>query len=260
MEVDIVMRYLDQIFGLSPARYQVILALGYLMGTALAVVRGRRRGLSPTTMLDAALAAALGGLLLGRGVYAGLNWTYFQDHLGEAARIWRGGLSAPGVIVGAGASVLILCRWQQIDPRPVLDAMAPGAASVSLAAWLACLAAGCAWGIEVWPDQGLLWHLRAELPDLYGVRAPRLPVQGMGIIWSAGLLLATWLAERRGRPFPLWLALHAAGDLGFRFLRGDIAPVAGGLGPGQLGDLALLLLGLALWLTPIWRRDGDRVQ
>lgn len=254
------MRYLDQVLGLSPARYQVVLALGCVLGIALAAVRGRRRGLPLPTVLDAALVAALGGLLLGRGGYVGIHWAYFQNHLGEAVSFWRGGLWSPGVIVGAGVGVLILCRWRQVDPRSILDAMAPGAAVVSLVAWLACLVAGCAWGIEVWPDQGLLWHLRVELPDLYGVRAPRLPVPVAGMVWSAGLLLLTLLAEPRCPPLPLWLTLHAAGDFGLRFLRGDVTSVIAGLGPGQLADLGLILVGLVLWIPPIWRRDGDRVQ
>lgn len=251
---------LDLRFWFSPARYRLILAFGCLLGAGLAMARGRRRGHSLATMLDAALGVALGGLLLGRGVYVARNWAYFEDHLVEGARLWRGGLSAPGVILGAGIGLLILCRWRRIDPRPILDAMAPGAALVSLAAWLACLVVGCAWGIEVWPDQGLLWHLRAELPDLYGVEAPRLPIQVAGMAWSAGLLVLTLLIEGKCSPFPLWLTLHAAGDFGWWFLRGDVVPVIGGLGVGQLVDLALLLLGLTLWATPIWRRDGDRVQ
>ena len=251
---------LGQPFGFSPARYQVILVIGCVLGTAIALLRGRQRRLPLATVADAALAAGVAGLLLGRGVHVGLNWIYFRDHLGEAARVWRGGLSAPGVLVGAVVGVLALCRWRRTDPRPILDAMAPGAATVALAAWAACLAAGCAWGIEVWPGQDLLWHLRAELPDLYGVRAPRLPVQILGIVWSAGLLATTWLAARWGRPFPLWLTLHAAGDFGLRFLRGDVTPVIAGLDLAQVVDLALVLLGLVLWTMPIWRRDGDRVQ
>jgi phosphatidylglycerol:prolipoprotein diacylglycerol transferase len=251
---------LEQLLGLIPAQYRIILALGCLLGTVLAMVRGRRRGLSLPMMLDVALVAAVVGLLLGRAVYVGLNWSYFRSHLGEAVRIWHGGLSAPGVLVGAVVGVLILCRWRRVDMRPILDALAPGAALISLAAWLACLAAGCAWGIEVWPEQGLLWHLGVELPDLYGVLAPRLPVQVLGIAWSAGLLFVLLLIDRKWAPFPLWLTLHALGDFGLRFLRGDVTPVAGGMDPGQVVDLALALLGLTLWIAPVWRRDGDRVQ
>lgn len=223
------------------------------MGTALAVLWGRRWRLRPMAVVDGALAAAGGGLLAGRATYVAANWAYFHNHRAEALQVWQGGLSAPGALVGALIAVFILCRVRRIDPRPLLDALAPGAAVVASCAWVGCLEAGCAWGLEVWPGQGLLWSLSAELPDLHGLRAPRVAVQALGAGWYGLSLAGILLLGRQGRAFPLWLLLHAAGDFGLSFLRGDLARPALGLAVAQMVDLALALVGLVLLAIPEWR-------
>jgi prolipoprotein diacylglyceryltransferase len=204
--------------------------------------------------LDGALSAGAGGVLLGRAGYVATNWTFFQDHLGEGFQVWRGGLSASGALVGGILGAVVLCILRGTDPRPVLDALAPGAAVVTASAWLACLGAGCAWGKEVWPGQGLLWHLSADLPDLYGLSAPRVAVQALGAGWAGFSLVATLLASRWGRSFPLWLLLHSLGDFGLGFLRGDLSPVVLGLARLQMVDLVLLFIAAVLLLSPGWTR------
>ena len=52
-------------------------------------------------------------------------------------------------------------------------------------AWLGCLMNGFAYGIETYPGQGLRWRVSLELPDIYGIRAPRVAVQLLGAGWSA---------------------------------------------------------------------------
>lgn len=232
--------------------YQGLLALGLVLGTVLSALQSRRRGLSPLAAVDGALAGAVGGLLIGRAIYAAAHWSYFHDHLGEALMVWRGGLSAPGAVVGGAVGVLALCRLRRADPRPLLDALAPGAALVVIFGWLGCLGAGCGCGLTVRPDQRLLWALSAELPDLYGLCVPRVAVQVLGAGWGGAVLATVLLVERRGRPFPLWLLLHAGGGFGLAFLRGDLVPLVAGLAPVQVADLALV--GLALFAFLWWCR------
>lgn len=243
---------------LSPPGYRTILALGLLAAVALVVWRARRRGRAPLPVLDAALAAAAGGLLVGRAAYVTLNWAYFRHHVPETFQVWRGGLMAPGVVAGAIAGVALFNRRRGGSLPLLLDLLTPGGAVVALSAWLGCLIAGCAWGIEVWPDQPLLWPLRAELADLYGLRVPRFPVQVLGMVWNG--LLPAWLGriERQERVFPLWLVAHAAGEVGLGFLRGDLPPWIGPVSVYQAGYLLLALAGLAgIMLSPSRKERED---
>jgi phosphatidylglycerol:prolipoprotein diacylglycerol transferase len=218
----------------------------------LAVLLGRRRGLPPLLVVDTALAAAGGGLLVGRVIYVAAHWTYFSERAGEVIAFWRGGLSAPGMLLGGLLSVWSFCRLKRCDGKTVLDCLTPGAALAVALAWLGCLQAGCACGIETWPDQGLLWKLSAELPDLYGLRVPRVAVQVLGAAWGAVVMAITLGVGRRGRPFPLGLLLYAAGDFALAFLRADVSRWEMII----LQGIDLALVGVALFVACRRRRGG----
>ena len=238
--------------------FRAVLTIGFVLGAALAILRGRRSGTSPVAVLDATLAAACGAVLLGRTVYAVVNWEYFQTHVWEALQPWRGGLSSAGSLVGAAAGVVLLCRLRRVDARSMLDIMAPGGAIVAGCAWMGCLLTGCAWGVEVWPQQRFRWELSAELGNQFGLSVPRVAVQLIGMGWSGLLLVGLVLLGHRWRPFPLWLFLHSAGDIGLGFLRGDLSRLAIGLAPVQIADLVLAIVGLTLLLVPGWPVPRNR--
>lgn len=246
---------LDSLSRLPLPDYRAALTVGVLVGVALSLWVGRRHGLPVLFVLDGALAVAVGGLLLGRLAYVAAHLAYFREHPTAALTLWQGGLSAPGVVVGGGAGAGILARIRRRAPGPLWNALAPGAAVVLIAAYLGCLRAGCACGRETWPTDGVLWALSAELPDLYGLRAPRVAVPVLGMGWGALMLALTLWAARRGtatggRPapgaFPLWLALYGLGEFALGFLRGDTAPRVGDLSALQWAGLGILVAGITL--------------
>ena len=214
----------------------------------IAYLGAQGRGLNPAKMLDTALTAALGGLVGARLVYAAAHWDYYQDHLWEALRIWGGGLAWHGALAGGLAGVLAYCGLRHISARVTLDILTPAIALLAICAWLGCLLDKCACGVETYPGQGLLWALSLELPDLYGIRAPRVAVQLLGAAWSAVALAALIIARRRARfealAFPLWLATYPAGSLLLGFVRADAVALVAGWRADQVVDLALAVTGL----------------
>lgn len=231
--------------------YPTLVQLGVLVGAVLVYLEARRRHVPLLPVLDVALAAAVAGLLVARATYVGLHWSYYRDHIGEALRPWRGGLAWQGALIGGVIGASLGCAWRDLRLTPMLDLLTPGAASLAAFAWLGCHAARCAYGIETYPGQGLLWRLSLDLPDLYGIREPRVPVQLLGAGWSALLLVGTLLVRRRlqrdGVTFALWLALHSLGSFGIGFWRADAMPQLVGWRVDQLVNL--LLAGAAVVLT-----------
>lgn len=227
--------------------YVALVDLGLLAGSAVACLKARRRGIRPTRMLDAALAAALGGLTGGRAAYVVANWAYFQTHVRRALRPWDGGLAWQGALAGGLVVVAAYCVTRRLPLKSMLDALAPGIAVVAGCAWLGCLTNGFAYGIETYPGQGLLWTLSLELPDIYSIRAPRVAVQLLGAGWSAIVLTALVIAGRRPRSqgllFPLWLMLFSAGSFGLGFLRADEVALIAGWRADQVANLALVVVG-----------------
>ena len=120
---------------------------------------------------------------------------------------------------------------------------------------------GFAYGIETYPGQGLLWTVSLELPDIYGIRAPRVAVQLLGAGWSAIVLVALLIAGRRpwsqGLVFPLWLALYGGGSFGLGFLRADEMTSIADWRADQVADLALVVIGtVALMVDILVGRDS----
>jgi phosphatidylglycerol:prolipoprotein diacylglycerol transferase len=239
--------------------YTAVVDVGLLSGAVIACLGARRRGLSPARVLDATLAAALGGLIGGRTVYVAAHWAYYGDHVRRALRPWDGGLAWHGGLAGGLIAVAAYCAARRTSLRTMLDALTPGAAVLAICAWLGCLLNGCAYGLETYPGQGLLWALSLELPDIYGIQAPRVAVQLLGAGWSAIALATAVIAGRHtrleGLVFPLWLAIYSAGSYGLGFLRADEALLVAGWRASQVADLALAATGATALLVGLFRRS-----
>jgi phosphatidylglycerol:prolipoprotein diacylglycerol transferase len=242
--------------------YPALINTGLLLGAVLVTLEARRRRLDGMYVLDAALAATVVGLILARAVYVGLHWEYYTNHPCQAVRLRDGGLSWHGALVGgtAGAALASAIRKKQL--LLTLDVLTWGAASVAIFAWLGCLTVGCAHGMATFPWQGPLWTLSLDLPDLYGIREPRVAVQLLGAGWSALGLCATLIAQRRaqrsGMVFAIWLTLHSLGSFGLGFLRADEMTLMAGWRIDQLADLASGTAGIgAMSLTGLRARPGS---
>jgi phosphatidylglycerol:prolipoprotein diacylglycerol transferase len=245
---------------LMVASYSALLGLGLLGGTVIVYLIERRREFNAVYALDAALVAALGGLLGARVAYVAVNWAYYGDHLGQAFDLWGGGHVWHAGLVGGLTAVLLYAAARRASPWPWLDALAPGAAFFAVCAWLGCFLDKCAYGVETYPGQGLLWALSLELPDIYGIWAPRVAVQLVGAIWGTVVLAVVMLAERNPRfeefMFPLWLTLYCAGSFGLGFLRADVVLVVAGWRLDQMVDLALCAIGAAILVVGLLRGKG----
>ena len=235
---------------LTVATYSALISVGLIGGAAIVYLVAQRRGPSATCALDAALVAAVGGLLGARVAYVAVNWAYYSDHLGQAFDLWGGGHIWPGGLVGGLVVVIVYAAVRQVSPWSLLDALGPGVAFFTICVWLGCFLNQCAYGVETYPGQGLLWALSLELPDMYGLWAPRVAVQLMGAGWGTIVLVVAILAGRsvrfEGFVFPLWLIFYCAGSFGLGFLRADPMPAVMGWRLDQAADLTLFAIGTVL--------------
>ena len=247
-------------------RYTTLLHLGLLTGAVLIYLESRRRDLPLMPVADVALAAGVGSVLLGRAMHVGMHWGYYQTHIAEAMLPWHGGLAWQGALLGGVTAGRLACAVRGLPLMPMLDLLALGAAPVAVFAWLGCHTAGCAYGMETYPGQGMLWRLSLDLPDLYGIREPRVPVQLLGAGWSALLLLLVGVltvgrrSRRQGVTFALWLLLQGLGAFGLGFWRGDSVPQIGGWRVDQLANLLLIGGAVVVGAVAMLKRDGSRAR
>ena len=235
--------------------FSTLLSLGLVGAVCISLWQARRRNLPLTFCFDAALVAASGGLVGARLTYVAVNWTYYQDHSlpalpgSEALHLGAGGLAWQGGLV-LGLLGVVLYAWRRKVPLDtLLDVLALGLAWFVLFIWLGSGAANDVYGRETFPGEGLLWTLSADLPDLYGLRAPRVNVSLLGTVWSGLVLIGLSLSSfrwtaRGGVLFFVCIGLTGLGGLLLVPLQANPAPFLFHVRVDWLFNLALLVAGL----------------
>ncbi len=236
---------------LGPVTLPTFTLLLALAAAAAAGISLYRAPLRAGAAADCGLAALAGAAVGGRLVHVLLNIGYFASAPAEALRLSAGGLNWHGAVIGGLAGLRLLARWRGADSAPLLDRLALALPLAAFAVWWGCLGAACGYGAEVDTLARYPTWAVAELPDVYGLPAPRWNTQVFGMALGAALLpLMALLAARgwlRGRRFWLALALLSAGMFAIGFVRADYAPTLAGLRADQWLDLILMTLALR-WL------------
>lgn len=228
--------------------YTVLVDLALLVGLGALTWWGWHHERRPTAWFDAGLIALVGGIIVGRMGHVALQWAYFSTHLGEIAQVWRGGIDWHGAIIGGLVGLALGCRLRHVEWRRAVKALTVPLPLGAALSYTACLTGNCAHGREV---ASLAFYpplVAAELPDLYGIVAPRLNSQLFGIVWSLLVLAVVALSSKRigmssVRPW-IALALLGLGAFAIGFTRGDAAPVLGTMRLDQMLDLGIVILGV----------------
>lgn len=219
-------------------KYTALMDAGVLAGLALFLWLARKH-MGIDEVLNVALCSLAGGVVLGRGIYVLANLEYFSEKGADVLKVWKGGVAFSGALLGGLAACFIYARLKGLKFWPLLDAAAPALALGQTLGWLACHTGGRAYG-KIWAG-----FPASFLPDIYGVKAYRFPVQMTAALWSAVVLLVlAWMLSRPLRPgrlFLTYLLLYLPVDFILRFLRGDVIPVLGPLEWGQLAEILLVL-------------------
>jgi phosphatidylglycerol:prolipoprotein diacylglycerol transferase len=236
--------------------YSLLVNLGVAIGLAWLYVRAPAEKRS--RWLDAGIAATVGGLIGARLLYVIVNGAYYGANLAEALMIWRGGLAWPGAAVGGLAALWFYTRRTREPLLPIIDALALPLAILGLLTWSGCLAAGCAYGVEVAPGQ-LPAGLVSTAPDLYGLSVPRWPTQAAGIGWS--LIVIALVFSMRDRRWPAGahgcyaLSLIALGAFALSFTRGDPLPLLGSYRLDTVGNALVLVAATLAWSLLLMRQQ-----
>jgi phosphatidylglycerol:prolipoprotein diacylglycerol transferase len=236
---------------IGPLRLQtftLVVGLAIIAALSLGVYRLRdRRG----AVVDAGLAALVGGVIGARALHVLLHWSYFAYHTDEILWVRAGGLSWHGALIGGLIGLRLAARWRRLGFSALLAAFTPALPLLALAGWWGCAAANCGFGAEVDTLANYPPLLVAERPDVYGIPAPRYNTVLFGLVLGAavGGLMVWFLARRKlaARHFGLALALLSAGMFVIGFARADYAVQIAGLRADQWLDLGALLLGLVLF-------------
>ncbi len=230
--------------------YTLLLDAGIVAGLVWLMLSARHLGRAEVSRwLNAGLATVAAGLVGARAGYVLVNWAYFHDHLGEAVQLWLGGLSWHGGLFAGVLMLIAWARWRSLPLAALADAAAPGMLLGLAAGWTGCLMVGCNYGREVFDPASPWRRLAAELPDIYGVVAPRLVSQAFAAGWALAVLVLLLLVRQGWLPgggrFLLALGLFSLGLFVIGFTRGDASPPVGSWRLDQAIDLGLAVASLS---------------
>jgi phosphatidylglycerol:prolipoprotein diacylglycerol transferase len=245
--------------------YGFMLMLAFLAGTLVATSMARRRGIAPETILDLVAYLLIAALIGARALYVFLNWDHFHDHLGEIGKIWTGGLTYHGGLLGAMLAGAWFCRRRRLPFLVLADLLMPSLALGYAIGRIGCFLNGCCYGAPT----DLPWACQFHEPPVTGpLTPPSHPTQLYSSLINLGIFGLLWLLARRatrpGQLFFSYLALYSIYRFGIEFLRkGYTAQVwFAGLTQAQVGSIAILLLSLALlaWVSRPLGTQPERIE
>lgn len=245
---------LTMLGGFTVYTYSVLVAAGLVAGALTAWGVGRESGWSLNRLLDATLWTIVGGALGARLWEVAWNFPMYRSAPQEALRLWQGGLSIHGGIIGA---IIAVALWSRLsagtDAWYTLDLAGVGSALGSIFVWLGLLIHGGVYGVPSNAD----WTW--SLPDLAGIIVPRVPVQAIGLLVSlllaCALVLAAWRTPGRrwtGAIFLIWLFINGLLLFTLGFWRADPAMWIGVLRVDQIAG-GLEAVVAAILLPARWR-------
>ncbi len=114
------------IFGIDVMWYGVLIALGMLIGIALAVREAKRVGISEDDVLNIAIIAIPVAIICARLYYVIFSWDYYSQNPGEIFNIRGGGLAIHGGLIGGILTGFIYAKVKKLDFFKTADAVMVG--------------------------------------------------------------------------------------------------------------------------------------
>lgn len=230
----------------------VFIVLSILAGAWFARRTLRRYGFDPELIWEFIPYAALGGVIGARLWEVVFAWEYYGQNPADIIKIWEGGASIQGGIVGGLIGGIWFVRSRKLDFWRLADLVAPGLIlGQGIGRLTAEVLAGDAYGRPTGMEFGIVYPPGTPAYAAYG-SVPLWPAEIFEGLWDLAVvwILLRLLARSRtpGAVFLAYVALYSLGRFYLEFLRGDSLMVFG-MKAAQLTSLlaAVLALGLYLW-------------
>lgn len=126
--------------------YGLMLAIAFLIGTALALRETRRRGLDEDRMVSVILVALVAGVLGARMLYVLEHVAEFRREWGSVLALWQGGLTLYGGVVAGTLAALVTARRLGLPMWETADILTPSVALGTMFGRIGCFLNGCCYG------------------------------------------------------------------------------------------------------------------
>jgi phosphatidylglycerol:prolipoprotein diacylglycerol transferase len=235
--------------------YGVLLALAYLAGLQLAVVRARRAGLDGARVMDLGIYLIIAALVGAKLMLIAVDFEYFRAQPRELLSLVRAGGVFYGGLIAAFFVALWLLRRYGLPVWTTGDLIAPGIALGHIVGRMGCLLAGCCYGRPTDAPWGITFTDPIAAANVGTPLDVALhPTQMYDAGAEAVILVFLLLFERKGRPFPgrtfwLYMLLYAISRFVVEMFRGDERGTIAFMSTSQF--VSAILVPVALFM--LWR-------
>lgn len=239
---------LFEIFGLRVYSYGAMVALAFLLGIALMVLRARQAGDNPDDYMEASVWFIITGIVGARLFY--FFW-YPQVFLANpiGAMLSQGGLVWYGGVIAVLLTVLLYTRLKKISMNHFGDVMAPSAALGLAIGRIGCLLSGCCFGSACHLPWAVHYPMRHET---HGLAVHPVPLYETALMLIVVGLLFKLDKNKPFEGFTTWWFFILAGFVRFalEYIRGDrlVWNESLGLSASQVISLAGVALGVGMLL------------
>jgi phosphatidylglycerol:prolipoprotein diacylglycerol transferase len=240
------------VFGIPVRWYGLILVGAAAIAISLAQREGRRRGLDPHVVGDAAIWVGIAAVIGGRVLYVIQNeLASLGQHPTHILMVWMGGLSFYGGLLGGLIALVMFARRRHISVLIAFDVAAPAAAIGQAIGHLGCLIGGDSYGIPTDAPWAVIYrNANAMAP----IGVPLHPTQAYEAILLAALFAGLWIGRERlsrlghGAVAGTYLLGLAAIRFGLFYLRDEPAVLLG-LKTAQVIGLGIAVLAIVLFIA-----------
>ena len=221
--------------------YGLLIAVGFLVASALAAKRAAATGLDPERIQGVAITALIAGLAGGRIAYVLLRWDLFRNNPLEILRLDHGGLVFFGGLAGGLLGGVWALRRAGLPVAKTVDLLIPPLTLAHALGRIGCFLNGCCYG----KPTALPWGVRFP-----GEEFSRHPTQILEALALVAIFFFLKRLERRGPP-PGTVLLAYGLSYGLwrfciEFLRADNPPLALGLTIFQWISLGIMVVSALL--------------
>ena len=112
-------------FGKDIYWYGIIIALGFVLATAFALWRAKRKGINPDNIFDLVLWGLPVSIICARIFYVIGDWSSVAGNPWKVFAIWEGGLAIYGGMIGAVIVGVTYCKVKKLSMGKIFDLCAP---------------------------------------------------------------------------------------------------------------------------------------
>jgi phosphatidylglycerol:prolipoprotein diacylglycerol transferase len=208
--------------GFTVYAYGFFIAVGFVVGFALATRAARKKGVPFERVVDLFFYTILSSILGSRILFVLTDLGFFLEHPLKILNIWEGGLVFYGGLLAAVGVSLVYMKWHRLPVWRLADFFCPPIALGLFFGRIGCFFAGCCYGKET----SLPWGVVFKNPEsLARLNIPLHPTQlydaanGLAIF-----VVLIWLEKRKtfeGEVFWAFIFLYSVTRCFIEALRDD---------------------------------------